>query len=370
MRHALWEVSHRGSYSPPMLRVARVRGRQGLEDLAPAWTALVEASAAPSIFLSWTWVRGWLDEYGSRYDPLILTARRDDGEVCGIAPLVVSRDRSRLRRVTVIGQEPTYGEYLDVISPKGDEAAVAAALVDHLCGELSGQWDVLVIQRMLAESTLLPHLRAAFSEHGAASRVETTAPSRTTRLPTDFDDLLASRSANFRRQLRNSRNRLERLGEVRLLVAPDDVPVDTAFDELLRLHRLRWGNKGSFSTDAYVRFHRRLAHRLAENDQLFLALLTAGGQTVAVCYDFVFAGKMWSVQGGWDPQHQSGRPGTVLTAEAIRWAIEHGLNEYDFLAGHHDYKLRWANDERELVALTVANPRTLRGRLYLRLRKL
>ena len=359
-------------YSPTMLRVARVRTQQEFDALEPAWTDLLGSSAIPSVFLSWNWVKCWLDEYGSENEAIILTAHRADGQLCGIAPLVVSRDSSwhRLRRMTIIGQQPTYGEYLDVISRRGDEAVVATAFVDQLCGQLSATWDVLVMQRMPAQSVPLPHLRAAFSAHRAACRVEPTAPSPTTRLPADFDELLASRSGNFRQQLRTAVNRLKRLGDAEVLVAPSDVPVDRAFDEMLRLHHLRWAVSGAFSSDDRVRFYRALAHRLARSDELFLALLTINGQTIAARYDFVFADKMWSVQGGWDPQYEFVGPGTLMTQEAIRWAIEHGLTEYDFLAGMHDYKLRWANDQRGLVALTVANPRTVRGRAYGRMRKL
>jgi CelD/BcsL family acetyltransferase involved in cellulose biosynthesis len=355
-----------------MLRVARVRSQEEFDALEPAWTDLLESSANPSVFLSWNWVKCWLDEYGPESESFVMTVRNDDGELCGIAPLAVTRDSSwhRLKRMTIIGQQPTYGEYLDVISRRGDEAAVATAVVDQICRPLSGNWDVLVILRMLAESATLPHLQAAFSDHGATCRVEAKPPSPTTRLAGDFDELLASRSGNFRQQFRNATNRLERLGKVQVLVAPADVPIDTAFEEMIRLHHLRWDRKGGFTTEDRVRFNRAFSHRLAENDQLFLALMTVDGQTIAARYDFVFAGKMWCVQGGWDPEYRSIRPGTLMTGETIRWAIEHGLTEYDFLAGMHDYKLRWANDQRELVALTVANPRTIRGRAYGRLRKL
>lgn len=368
-------------YSAAPVRVERVTNRRDFDALEPAWAELVEAAAAPSVFLSWAWMRCWLDEYGTDDNWVVLTVRDDarpdddgdgDGELAGIAPFSLSRDAGwhRLRRLTIIGQQPTYGEYLDVIARQGREAEVARAVVDHLCGPMRRRWDLLVIQRMLADSTSLPHLRAAFGDHGAPCRVEATASSPTLHLPGDFDEVLAARSSNFRGQYRNATRKLEKLGKVQLLLAPDDVTVDEAFDELVRLHHLRWEERGSLIHDDRVRFHRSLARRLAENDQLYLALLTVDGRTVAARYDFVFAGKMWCVQGGWDPEYQPARPGTVMTGAAVRWGIEHGLAEYDFLAGMHDYKQRWADDQRQLVALTVANPRTARGQLYARLRKL
>jgi len=49
-------------------------------------------------------------------------------------------------------------------------------------------------------------------------------------------------------------------------------------------------------------------------------------------------------------------PGTVLLAENIRWAIEGGHREYDFMRGVEPYKDWWATGHRAEVDLIVTRP--------------
>jgi CelD/BcsL family acetyltransferase involved in cellulose biosynthesis len=113
-----------------------------------------------------------------------------------------------------------------------------------------------------------------------------------------------------------------------------------------------------------------LARRLAERGWLWLVVLTLDGQPIAARYDFVYGGKVWCMQGGWDPAHQDLNPGTLMTGEVIAWAIAKGLSEYDFLGGEDHYKRRWAEAERRLLDLEAFNSGTLRGRWWPRLRSL
>ena len=41
-----------------------------------------------------------------------------------------------------------------------------------------------------------------------------------------------------------------------------------------------------------------------------------------------------------------------LTHLTLEWAIEQGFGEYDFLAGEHDYKMRWADGSRPTPFVT------------------
>ena len=201
-------------------------------------------------------------------------------------------------------------------------------------------------------------LEASLGEAGLAPERHDAGSSPYLPLPDDFDQVLAAKSRNFRRQWKNSGNRLAREGEIRLRLAGRDVALDEAFDQLVRLHRNGWEGRGggSFRTDAYVRFHRVLSRRLLDAGALCLALLEVSGRVVAARYDFVHARKMWCFQGGWLPELGHARVGLVVLGEVIRWAIEQGLEEYDFLSGEDAYKARWATAERTLVDLRAFSP--------------
>jgi CelD/BcsL family acetyltransferase involved in cellulose biosynthesis len=332
----------------------------------PDHDAVLDRSWNRSIFLTADWLDTWFTCFGHGHDVLNLAVRRR-GELIGAAPLAVTRARGpkEVRRLVVAGQHPTAGEHLDLVAAGGDEAVVAETVATVLTGALRRRWDVLTVQRVLADSPVLPPLVAALDRAGCRPRVLPSGTSPYTALPDTVDKLLADRSKNFRGQVRQSRNRVNRLGEtVEVRRLDNGLDLATGFDELVRLHRARWADESSFDTEAKVAFHRALSRRLAARDRLLLVLLTVDGATVGARYDFVFDDRIWCIQGGWDPEHASARPGMFLTEEVLTWGIERGMREYDFLGGDADYKNRWSTGQRQLVTLTAANPSTVRGRLY------
>src|SRR5688572_20327810 len=149
-------------------------------------------------------------------------------------------------------------------------------------------------------------------EHGIAVETRNEDPSPYLTLPASMEALLAAKSANFRYQYQRSRKRLGKGGTARLLRAGQDLPIDEAMIVLAKLNRERWQDGGSsFRTDNYARFHGALARRFAERGWLWLAILTLDDQPIAARYDFVYGGKVWCMQGGWDPARQDLNPGTL-----------------------------------------------------------
>ena len=339
------------------LRVEALADPRALADLAGMWDDLLAASDADALFLTWTWISTWWEVFGAGRRLHVLTAHDAEGALVGIAPLMVQRGvegfPARLRVLMVIGQQgETLAERLDLIVQKGREDEVVGAFVAHLLDEQRALFDVLFFERVREDSTALAALRRCLGERGLSMRTSNEQPSPYRTLPASYEELRASMSRNFRRQLSNARNRLEKKGAVQLHFAPQDIPVAQGMDTLIALHRARWGpDEGSFRTPAYLQFHHTLSERLAARGELVLVLLGVGDETVAGRYDFLYGGRVWCFQGGWEPTFERMRVGTVLTAEVLRWAIEQGGTEYDFLSGDDPYKRRWADDSRTLVDL-------------------
>lgn len=325
---------------------------------------MLEAGANRSLFLTADWMTSWLEVFGPGHDVVNL-AFEDTGDLIGLAPLAVTRARARqpLRRLMLVGQWPTSGEHLDVLARAGEEARVAEALAYSLTGRYRRRWDVLTIQRVLAGAPVLSHLAAAFEERGCRVRLLPTGDSPFVTLPPAGGDLLHGRSKNFREQARQTRRRIHGLGEVEVSVVGADLALGAGFDELLRLHRTRWDGASSFDTPDKVRFHQALSPRLLDRDRLYLSLLRVDGRTIASRYDFVYDDRMWCMQGGWDPEHSSARPGMYLTHAALEWAMERGLRTYEFLGGKADYKARWSTGTQPLVTLAVDNRASPRAAL-------
>ena len=70
-------------------------------------------------------------------------------------------------------------------------------------------------------------------------------------------------------------------------------------------------------------------------------------------YCFNHGGKGYYYQGGFEPQLARYSPGTVLTAHAIRDAIDRGASEFDFLRGDEPYKHNLGGLPSEVVTVTL-----------------
>jgi CelD/BcsL family acetyltransferase involved in cellulose biosynthesis len=175
-----------------------------------------------------------------------------------------------------------------------------------------------------------------------------------------FDEFLASRSKNFREQVRRRERKLRREHEVELRLT-DASRLEADLDTLFRLHAARWSEgESSALAGSRERFHRDFARRALERGWLRLWVLDADGAPRAAWYGFRFAQMDWYYQSGRDPEWERESVGFVLMSHTIRQAFDDGMTEYRLLRGGEEYKGRFASDDPGLETLAV--PRSLRGR--------
>jgi CelD/BcsL family acetyltransferase involved in cellulose biosynthesis len=173
---------------------------------------------------------------------------------------------------------------------------------------------------------------------------------------------------------------------------------------------------GCFASERFTRFHKEFLAEAAPHGWAEVALLSIDDTPVAALYLFRFRGTMHFYQSGvltaassrqlaagsgqlttnklaassrrlaadeaagsrqpaagsWQGTDRSGqqanskfeirnsklasssfRPGIVLHAQAIRWAIDEGFTEYDFMKGASAFKRRWSPAERILDTATL-----------------
>ena len=349
------------------MRIQLVDRFSDLEPFARDWNRFLQASSADCVFLTWEWISRWWDVYGGQFSLNVLLAWRAE-QLVGIAPLMIGRHArfgsAGPRVLMMIGQGgDTLAERFAFISEPNDEGEIAKCFVQHLLGPAARSWDMMLFERML-DSPGKDRLVEALEE----SRLEVELPAEHLApyadLPGDMEAFLASRSSNFRSQYRSSCRKLEQLGEVRLRYAGTDIPIPKAIEVLARLHRERFEKQSaSFRSEAYIRFHTRLAESFFERGWLWLVVLELAGEPIAARYDYVYSNKVWCMQGGWDPRYGAIRPGMILTGGVIQWAIGRGLTEYDFLCGEEKYKDRWSNAQRRMTSVQAFNPATVVGRI-------
>ena len=126
-----------------MIKVDVVRDQAGFGQLQEKWNSLLERSSAVTIFQTYEWYATWLKHFGSRVSLFVLVAR-DDEDVQGIVPLMISK-RDGFRQLGLIAGRTV--DYEDFILADGcDQAEMLSAFWDVIQSE-SG-WDIFQLNKM------------------------------------------------------------------------------------------------------------------------------------------------------------------------------------------------------------------------------
>jgi CelD/BcsL family acetyltransferase involved in cellulose biosynthesis len=229
----------------------------------------------------------------------------------------------------------------------GDPAALPALwrAVRH-----TGGWDVLELKGVPADSPLAVALPQVARDDGCAAYVR-----ETHQVPWFSVDGIEQR---IHRRFRGDMRRLERqLGGVQLERI-------THFDrgalaDMLRLEAAAW--KGAAGTaivcdDRFARFYAALARVFARRQRLTLAFLRADGKRIAAQLSLEDATTFYLLKTGYDPEYAHFGPGQLLVRETALDAGRRGLGRYDLLGKATAWKMKWTDQTRPHVAVTIYAP--------------
>ena len=365
---------HNLSVSDPNLQFQTLHTAGEFQLLEPEWDALLKQTAAKNFFLSFAYLKMWLENAGPGVKLHLVTARDASGQLCGIAPLCVVRGRKglrrRLRHLTIMGgQYDSLAEYGDFIILPALEQEVAAAFTRMVLGSRALKWDLLHFQLARNNSVSMGVVQ---KELGHIGNPEITVqPAYICSMQDTWEEFLDSRSSRTRQGIRYRDRRLASEHSIAFHHAGKDISYEEALEVLIRLNRMRWGQDGTaFHTDRFIRFHRTLVAHLGPAGHTSIMLLQADGQYIAARYDFAWGGRVINFQTGWHPDWAVYSPSLVLLSYAVRHFREQGFTEYDFLAGDAKYKLDWSTRTEPLMNIEIPNPRSLRAKVFSGLRRL
>jgi CelD/BcsL family acetyltransferase involved in cellulose biosynthesis len=350
----------------------RISTEDELRSLEPEWNELLDRSGVGTIYLTWEYLSTWWEVYGKDHKLCVFTARDADGRLRGIAPLAVGPgqcNRRFLRHLTFMGGIcDSTSECQDFIIDSDRRDEIVEAFCRMLREPSMPDWDFLALPAGFKLSRTLRKARNQLGMMGEPEVQMREAPFAD--LPATWEEYLNGRSSKFRSTIRNRLGKLETQHTWEFKTAGEDISLEAAFDILLKLNAIRWGEENrSFNTPEFIEFHRRLMPRLWAKGWLAMFVLFVDGIPAAVRYDFVHNGKIWGFQGGWDPIFAKMSIGTVMNALTFKWAIEKGgLREYDFGVEVSRYKTEWADCSRDIVDFTLANPESKPAWFFLKAR--
>jgi CelD/BcsL family acetyltransferase involved in cellulose biosynthesis len=351
-----------------------VDNEEGFQALQPHWDRLLARSAVRTPFMTWDWCSVWWSLHSHQCRLRIGVV--DDslkGEPLAIAPMIIGRQpvgtRWVMRHLTFLGclgEDGSQG--MDFIVPQGLEPLLTPLLCE-LFSRVQLHWDAIDLPSMHEESPNLPFIKIAlesFLGHG-----ERFAPQQSfmLSLPKTWDEQLALWKSKDRVLFRSKWKKLMEEHQGRALISGVEMPPDVAFDELWRVHGLRFQDEKSVFLNASMeQLHREILRRWAMDGRALITLIEADGKVVAARYGLVFDGKYWCYQAGFDPAYAKLCVGRLV----LGWTAQHlmalDVLLMDHLPGDQRYKQEWSTHTRRVVHLEAFNWMSLTAAMFRMLR--
>jgi CelD/BcsL family acetyltransferase involved in cellulose biosynthesis len=323
----------------------------GIASFEDEWRDLAELRG--NGFITPEWFRAWWSHRPASISPLIAVVRHPDRSLAAVFPFVLDSQR-RPRAIRFAGA--TWGDLFGPATRLEDEAPAAAAVMAALEAEGLDR-NILNLDHVNEDARWWPQMQSSATKRQAKFEQQRFEVPHIDLTGLDWDGYLASRSRNFRQQLRQRERRLREQHEVEIRTATEET-LELDLAHIFTLHERRWAGRGnsSLNTPGVVAFLTEFSRAIFRNGWLRLRLLEADGVPVAAFLGWRLGDVYAFYQSGFDPAWAPKSVGTVLMADTIRSAIDEGAGTFDLLLGAEAYKQRFANDSHfvETIFLTRA----------------
>ena len=356
------------------MRVEVIETMPSFERLEQDWNAVYDADPDAQLFLSHRWLTNWLGWIAGPW--FILAAKENDAAdapYVAFLPLRISVKTSEIPFHNELNMAGNFAaDYTGILCRPGFEQQVIPTFARHL---KQMNWARLNLENArISEARfrlLMAHFPKANFQISQVSRVgkvdgidNALCPFAT--LPPDWNAYLDGLSANTRQKIRRLLKQFESSDEYRITQATPET-FERDLDTLLRFWEIKWKPRKGDLTQTLVRSNRAMLTRSFKADLLYLPTLWKGDRPLAALATFIDRRKRAFLfyMTGRDETFDGPPPGVILHAHSIRYAIENGFTEYDFLRGNEPYKYSFGVKERRIHCVVVGtrNGRNLGGKI-------
>jgi CelD/BcsL family acetyltransferase involved in cellulose biosynthesis len=186
--------------------------------------------------------------------------------------------------------------------------------------------------------------------------------------PGTLDDFLATKSRNFRSNMRARRRTLatDPGVEVRYFTQPHEM--DAYFALALGIEGKSWKRRAGSSLASREwegRLYDSLLRRYAQLGRVLAAVLFIDGVPTAHSMDVLQGDRVYGLKTSFDPAYTVRRPGVMLLVARLDRYFAQGVREFDFIGQDEDYKLQWSRQCRAHESLRLYAPTLAARALFL-----
>jgi len=323
------------------------------------WNDTLQRSLDNNVFLTWEWLSNWWKFYGNDRRFLLITV--SDGEkMVAAAPLMSSKYKLYglgLRKIEFIGT-PASDYHNFLLTDK--EPEYVKMMVEY-ADSAEPEWDCIELQDVPEDSETTRALKTiSGKQFRLKERMQNLCPCIL--LPNSFEEYLQSVGPNWRRNMRRWEKKLKKNYRIDFKVCNDAEAIADGMKILFDFHQKRWQLKkqpGAFADQNFRDFHLEVAKSFAERGWLTLNFLTLNDEPIAAGYAFNYGQKLFCYLSGFDPQYSEYEVGNLRHIYLIKYCIEKGLKEYDFLRGEESYKSLWNTVKRKNVEVRAIKRRMI-----------
>lgn len=346
-----------------------VSDEDALIRLGEDWRRIEAALPGLTVFQTHAYQAAWVRSFGHPRR-LMIVCVYDGNELIGIAPFQVSlveMHRKIHRQLSFLGApwEVDRPGFLFSRDVRACAEAAAQALLAR-----RDDWDVIWFHEQSVDDPALEAFCATLVANGVLhGRV---ASSRCPYLTFEgsWPELLATKSQKFRKNLKSARRKLEAAGRLEYECCTGNPErLQALLEEYELLEARSWKPKagvGVTQSVEHLRFYRGLVHAFGNYGQFVFRSLRLDGRMVAATFGLIHRRKYYSLHIANDAGYARYSPGTFLESLELEECFAAGLEEYDFLGGFLQNKLRWATRVRETVEVHLyqRRPHLIAGYLY------
>jgi len=336
------------------------------------WTRLLEKCDANTLFLTWEWIECWHRSQKKQINPLVIVIE-EDGVVVAIAPFYrvkyILLQRISYQALLCLGDKQSGAEYSNFITDKAQSQQLKKMLWEALSSPgVSELWDFIWLHNIASWTEGGESLITSLGEVNKLKVQQRVQEFAYCSLAEKEVPILLQVSKSLRKNISQTKRRLDRLGDWNVACCRDATELDSLLEQFFILHQKHWsekGGQGSFQRSPELqRFYREFVPLALNRGWLKLYYLESEGVIQAMQLGYLYNGDFLALQEGYDPRFLAGS-GQVLRHEIMQQCIDEDLHCYDFLGGYTDHKRRWLAQRKKGGQLFIYQKRLKNLPFYL-----
>jgi len=334
------------------------------------WEAVYDRDPEAHFFLSWGWLADFFRDNPSRWRVFAVRGKEPGTEYVGFFPAKYrahwSKSTKCFQTEIEAGGRLGWSEYTGFLCDPAHEQKVMTALADRLaalpwvrlsvCYEPSQRRADLFMNAFPRD-----RFRSRYKDYRINKGQTDNLVCPQISLPADYETYLADcLSSNTRQKIRRFTRKSIDSGELRITQTTTET-FDQNADILLDQWQQKWSPlKGADKARSIANMYRRMLKTGLKLDALHLPVLWRGDvplgalgsiadkNTKHLC--FILAGR--------NETENDANAGLLLHSQSINWAIENGIEIYDFSHGDEAYKYSFGAHDRHVkyVSIRRRNP--------------